>query len=170
MKSIVKHATLGLLLGSASVAFAAAPGPLGDLSLDPNGYVIQNTGRDYFVGSLPNYGFDDTFTFSLSSALNGTESFVKNSGVTFTSATLNNVALSLDSSGNLYGSAGLLSGANTLVIHGVTGEYGGSYQYNVGGTKIAAAVPEPETFAMLLAGLGLIGALTRRRNRVELAT
>ena len=29
---------------------------------------------------------------------------------------------------------------------------------------IAAAIPEPETYAMLLAGLGLIGALSRRRK------
>lgn len=30
---------------------------------------------------------------------------------------------------------------------------------------IGAPVPEPETYAMLLAGLGLMGALARRRNR-----
>lgn len=30
---------------------------------------------------------------------------------------------------------------------------------------IAAAVPEPETYAMLLAGLGLMGAVARRRNK-----
>jgi len=28
----------------------------------------------------------------------------------------------------------------------------------------AAPVPEPETYAMLLAGLGLIGAVSRRRK------
>jgi hypothetical protein len=31
--------------------------------------------------------------------------------------------------------------------------------------SIAAAVPEPETYAMLLAGLGLIGSIARRRNQ-----
>ena len=31
------------------------------------------------------------------------------------------------------------------------------------GYTITAAVPEPETYAMLLAGLGLIGVAARRR-------
>ena len=30
---------------------------------------------------------------------------------------------------------------------------------------VVANVPEPETYAMLLAGLGLIGAIGRRRSR-----
>ena len=33
-----------------------------------------------------------------------------------------------------------------------------------GNSSIAAAVPEPETYAMLLAGLGLMGAVVRRRR------
>jgi hypothetical protein len=32
-------------------------------------------------------------------------------------------------------------------------------------SAITAAVPEPETYAMLLAGLGLMGAVARRRNK-----
>jgi len=170
MRSIIKYATLGLLLGSASFAFAAAPGPLGSLSLKENGNLVNTTASDYFTGDLSGYGFEHTYTFSLSSALNGTESFVRNSGVTFTKASLNNVDFLPGSSGNLNGSLGLLSGTNTLKVFGTTESWGGSYQYTIGGSAITASVPEPETFAMLLAGLGLIGAMTRRRNRVELAT
>ena len=38
-------------------------------------------------------------------------------------------------------------------------------QYGISGT--VAVVPEPETYAMLLAGLGLMGAMVRRRKAVE---
>jgi hypothetical protein len=43
----------------------------------------------------------------------------------------------------------------------------GSGSFLAGATPIAA-VPEPETYAMLLAGLGIVGAVTRRR-RIERA-
>jgi len=33
-----------------------------------------------------------------------------------------------------------------------------------GATNVTAAVPEPETYAMLLAGLGLLGGMARRRK------
>ena len=36
---------------------------------------------------------------------------------------------------------------------------------DVAGLTLAAAVPEPETYAMLLAGLGLVGFTARRRQR-----
>ena len=46
-----------------------------------------------------------------------------------------------------------------LVVSGdVTGNFGGSY----GGVLQALPVPEPETHAMLLAGLCLMGAILRR--------
>lgn len=53
-----------------------------------------------------------------------------------------------------------LSGVNYLNITGVTGGTAGGIYAGA----IAAAVPEPETYAMLLAGLGLMGAVVRRRG------
>lgn len=40
---------------------------------------------------------------------------------------------------------------------------------NAAGFAPAAAVPEPETYAMLLAGLGLMGTIARRRNKGKAA-
>ncbi len=55
---------------------------------------------------------------------------------------------------------GPLIGGHYLTVGGVTsGTLGGLYS-----GSIAAAVPEPETYAMLLAGLGLMGAVVRRRS------
>jgi hypothetical protein len=49
----------------------------------------------------------------------------------------------------------------TLEIRGnVVGTYGGTYS----GSLNVAAIPEPETYALLLAGLGLIGFVARRKN------
>jgi hypothetical protein len=54
-----------------------------------------------------------------------------------------------------------ITGPAYINITGITnGSEGGIYA-----GAIAAAVPEPETYAMLLAGLGLMGAVVRRRGR-----
>jgi hypothetical protein len=54
-----------------------------------------------------------------------------------------------------------ITGHAYINITGITnGTQGGIYA-----GAIAAAVPEPETYAMLLAGLGLMGAVVRRRGR-----
>ena len=42
-------------------------------------------------------------------------------------------------------------------------------KYGVTGTLVAGIVPEPETYAMLLAGLGLIGAIVKRRAHKNLS-
>jgi hypothetical protein len=60
--------------------------------------------------------------------------------------------------GGLY-SINLMTGAASLI-----GDFGVSSPL-LAGLTVAAAVPEPETYAMMLAGLGLVGwmALLRRR-------
>ncbi|MEO8991734.1 MAG: FxDxF family PEP-CTERM protein [Nitrosospira sp.] len=72
----------------------------------------------------------------------------------------------LPSAGNTQDHLGLswdqpITGPAYLNIAGVTsGTLGGIYS----GSISVSAVPEPETYAMLLAGLGLMGAVVRRRS------
>lgn len=69
---------------------------------------------------------------------------------------------SSDTGTSVFKSLALLEGAGqTAVAAGAAvGVGAGNF------TVITAAVPEPETYAMLLAGLGLLGLVARRRNRV----
>jgi hypothetical protein len=55
--------------------------------------------------------------------------------------------------------AGLNSGTAYTNIHSADFPMG-----EIRGFLHAAPIPEPETYAMLLAGLGLIGAIARRRR------
>ena len=41
---------------------------------------------------------------------------------------------------------------------------GNTYTFTLTQTPTVSAIPEPETYAMLLAGLGLMGAVARRKN------
>ena len=45
----------------------------------------------------------------------------------------------------------------------------GDYDDFVVGVNFAAAIPEPETYAMMLAGLGLLGIAARRRKQKSAA-
>lgn len=90
-----------------------------------------------------------------------------------------------DGTGINYGT-GLIAGPDGVADHMVSKTFhlaAGDYSIFVGGTDYAnqnvlpqlqygisgtvAVVPEPETYAMLLAGLGLMGAIVRRRNKPD---
>jgi hypothetical protein len=43
---------------------------------------------------------------------------------------------------------------------------GKTYTFTITQTPVAGVVPEPETYAMLLAGLGLLGFITRRKRTI----
>ena len=74
---------------------------------------------------------------------------------------------------NLSPSAFLAPGAYNLQISGTTTNaayawYGGQLNL-VSSSTVSAPIPEPETYAMMLAGLGLMGFVARRRRQKEAA-
>ncbi len=130
------------------------------------------------IGNTPGASpFSDTFTFSPpatpgSSAwtLLTNVSFSGNGSgnILFTSAALNGNPLfvtSLIGGGNSFSMALLtstmVSGPLTLTVNGTStgGSYGGSFAVQM------APVPEPETYTMLIGGLGILAALARRRKQ-----
>ena len=88
--------------------------------------------------------------------------------VSFNSVSVRSAASALDTmaswSGNDFTFASLASGTYSLRTSGsLTGTNYIGAQFSV------TLIPEPESFAMLLAGLGLVGALARRRNKIMAA-
>lgn len=159
------------LLGDPDVGFSAG------LS-DPSGTAVNHT----LSGT-----FTDTFSFSYTGDaiidvwLNTSVSLSKlaTQQIVFTSATLNGMALSIDPSvttgGTRFSSASLYetpaSGSFTLVVNGYAGLLGSNNQlisasYS-GGLNVfpTTPVPEPESYALMLAGLGVIGFVARRRRQ-----
>jgi hypothetical protein len=95
----------------------------------------------------------------LTAFLNGTQLF----GPTSTQTT-SGITTKLQVLG---GGTSLPAGVYSLVVSG-TGITGSSATYSgsISATPISA-VPEPQTYLMLLAGLGVMGAIARRRNNAN---
>jgi hypothetical protein len=117
--------------------------------------------------------FTDTITFqpSVTGWTNGSLVTISTGPVTnidFTSASINGLTFAFNSTpgGGEYGFTlpGFLTGPLVLTVMGTAGA-NASY----GGTLNVSAVPEPETWAMMLGGLGLVGFMARRRKKPEAA-
>lgn len=133
-----------------------------------------------FTGANTGDSFSDVYTFDLSSLSQavgttvtiqlslGTSTFdLSNMAIALTDSTESTTYAmdnTLDASNALQLSAILNPGLGyRFVVTGdVTGNLGGGY----GGVLQAAPVPEAETYAMMLAGLGLVGFMARRRSRM----
>jgi hypothetical protein len=167
-------ATVALLWGSAFSAHAATYN-LGTVSI---GAPLS------FNAAVTSSGpFSDIFTFTLPAGLSAGFSLLNFpvSGLfntVLTSASLfsnaDNVLFSSDDTlvrGALTTPTGIsvangptAAGTYYLNVSGIaTGSQGGLYN----GAISVAAVPEPETYAMLLAGLGVMGFIARRRNNAQ---
>ena len=150
----LRSIALAAALAASTVPAFAVSGNLGPLALN----VAEGFGN-FFTSQAS--VFADTFTFSLASAqtVNGLTGFTgfTNIGVTVTDAMGNQVGA--DNTPGMFSFA-LCAGNYTLNVVGFGASAGAFYGGNV------TAVPEPETYALMLAGLGIIGFIgARRRER-----
>lgn len=160
----MKKLAAAMLLALGAAGAQAAPYSLGTLGTASGTYNVTGT-------------FEDIFNFTISSPNNLFTSIVQNlpkkevGDVIVTIYDIENLAASLyggfDASGTALGySSGMLSAGNySLKITGTgigagVGTDGSAGQYSL----FTQAVPEPESYAMFLAGLGLMGAIARRRR------
>ena len=149
-------------LAAAALVCAAAP----SVAATTGSFLVpaSSTFVFYSLGIDAGSSFDDVFTLTSGPSLpTGVYTFdggISSSWLNFDSVTVNG-----QSFGNSFGGHIDLTDALPITIevtgHALDGTIG-SYTGSLGFT--AAPVPEPETYAMVLAGLGAVGFVARRRK------
>ncbi|XVJ69088.1 MAG: PEP-CTERM sorting domain-containing protein [Rhizobacter sp.] len=127
--------------------------------------------------------FSDIFTFTLPAAFGTGFSLLNFPVGGLFNTVLTSATLFSNADGALFSSDDTIARSGTITSTGISFTGGasaaGSYYLNVTGIATGpqgglyngaisvAAVPEPETYAMLLAGLGVMGFIARRRNNAQ---
>ena len=144
---------------------------------DNGGGALDLSSGSTFFGRTPTApSFIDTYTFTVtgSSLLTGSvdSSAIGDQDIDFTSIMIMQGATTIATFANsgtdaqehyTLGQTVLTAGSYSLVINGLQSAAAASYGGNL--AVIATPVPEPETYALLLAGLGVLGFVARRRRQ-----
>ncbi|MCL1861683.1 MAG: FxDxF family PEP-CTERM protein [Proteobacteria bacterium] len=179
-------AAIALGLGFTAFAQAAFVTDLGELSSTNSLY-----GSHIVSAAPPTYEFSDEYTFSVANDLLGINTLVfsfdfgpgNGNGNNMLNLSALTVSVFTSDGALVFQQDGIFeshaTGSSSLTVNGyfdrdpsistyqlvisgiANGSQGGVYVLNM---SAAAAVPEPAEYAMLLAGLGLVGMVARRRK------
>ena len=169
----------------ATASFGTSAAYADDISSNPQALAILDQSA-YFGDSfaLNNIGntFADQFRFSVTSVPHDLDAIVASiSGTADMGLDISDLSL-FSSNGNLIttgtlGSSGAVDiwtlNADSLAVGNYYLQVSGSLVSNTsgsfGGSMMLTPVPEPETYGMLLAGLGVVGMIARRRKAAKQA-
>ena len=166
----LKSFLIGTVLAATSMTSYAAVGDSQSVGVSLYGTPATGYSTNFGLTHLVVGSFTDVFTFSPSvgpSLLNAwvqTMNLGGNHDIDFVSADLNGNALTFTPTGGF--ESGWLdptwvSGPLVLTVNGISNSVTASYS----GTLNIDPVPEPETYLMMLGGLGILSYIGRRRKQ-----
>lgn len=161
------------------VAIAIAAAALTTVSAQAATQNAGTLGSYYTVFTVVPGSFADTVNFSIAapSVLTGTAANLKLSFGSFSILDIAGLTVNVWNNSHPYGTYNFGSFAGGAGSYTFNLPTAGDYHIDITGTATgasggtygvalsAAPVPEPETYAMLLAGLGVMGAIARRRKQ-----
>jgi PEP-CTERM motif len=154
----LKFFAVTVLAAASASAFAVGPGSLGTIDNMP--VTLSNI--------VPMGIFQDVYSFTIANPgdLSGSITAINFGGYNIAGLTVNLqdstfAIIGSDNSPSSFTFSGLAAGNYALNVLGFAdGSAGGFYA----GGAIATTVPEPETYALMLAGLGIVGFVAARRR------
>lgn len=161
----VKHVAAAAILALGAASAQAITSTQGvTLTFNPNLGTV-GTAEEYFGGGavFVKGSFNYAYNFTLDNKSSLTGDLDKLFGkLTFTGVSIGgtSAALSPDYS---FSFADMAAGTYTMLVS----LNSTSWKHGWSGSLVAQPVPEPQSVAMLLAGLGLMGAVAARRRRYE---